>query len=228
MNKNKFFWQNADSIPLLVELLRNNKILVTSTDTILGFLSNLTQDSFDKLNELKKERSHKPYLILISSINKLTKFVDISDLSDGTLRLMKQCWPGPLTIIFKSKNNLPSFLVSDNKTIAIRIPRHDGLKELLKFFDGLFSTSANRSGKIPPKKINDLDLQILNEVSGVVLDKWNLNKKLNVDMPCPLDQTLPSSIIDLSNRKEVVIVREGAYSIKKMEEYYGSKFKKRG
>ena len=222
MNNKKLFWQDLDTIKLLADSLKKNRISITSTDTILGFLCNLTEDAFTSLNELKQERIDKPYLILISSFQKLDNFIKYSELSENVLNLMQRCWPGPLTIIFKAKEGLPKFLTSKYGTVAIRMPKHNGLQKLLGSFDGLFSTSANKSSQIPPETIQQIDAEILNKVEYVILDKNNKDDKLKE----LLSKSLPSSIIDFSDEKEVVVVREGAYSIKELEYYYGAKFKK--
>lgn len=58
---------------------------------------------------------------------------------------MERFWPGPLALlIFKAKADLPSYLKGADGTIALRIPAHAGLQQLLVDCEGLFSTSANK------------------------------------------------------------------------------------
>ncbi|MCF7899664.1 Sua5/YciO/YrdC/YwlC family protein, partial [Candidatus Babeliales bacterium] len=177
-----------------------------------------TFKSYKKLNNIKTKRDNKPYLILIDSIQKLKKFVSNKNLSNkNIINLINNCWPGPVTIIFKAKKNLPKYLKSEQNTIAIRCPNNKNLQKLLSSFDGLFSTSANISNQPIPTIIENIDPEILKKIDYLV-----------VDIKKSLPQTLPSTIIDLSNEKEIKVLRKGAFPIGKLEEYYGTKFKKSG
>jgi L-threonylcarbamoyladenylate synthase len=211
ISKKKLFWDNPDTIRNVKNSLKNDEICITSTDTILGLLGNLTEKSFNAINEIKGKRNHKPYLILISDKTKLSNFINTNTLNEKILKIINTCWPGPLTIIFKAKKNLTKFLISKENTIALRCPKHMGLQRLLTYFDGLFSTSANTTNTPPPIQPENIDPQILKKISYLVID----SKK-------DLKQTLPSTIIDISDDKEVKVIREGTYSIKEIEEYYGS------
>lgn len=205
-------WGKVDDIGYLVGALGENKVFISSTDTIYGFLGNASSESYDTVIKLKQTQERRPFLILIGSIEKIGFFVDEASVSDRIKRLLSACWPGPLTVIFKAKEGLPRHLVSDQGTIALRCPDHKGLLGILPHFDGLFSTSANRSKMPPPATYADLDPELLQEVAGVVCDEEEGAL------------AVPSSIIDLSQvdcaEKGFVVVREGAYSIDKLKELY--------
>lgn len=225
LGKKLLYWQDIKTNKLLINSIRKDFISVTSTDTLLGFLANLSEKSFLKLNELKGERSDKPYLILISEAQKLNHFINTENLDLKTKNLIKNCWPGPVTFVFQSKENLPSFLRSKNKTIALRCPRHTYLQKLLESFEGLFSTSANKTKSHAPQTIEEITPEILKNMKYVVIDKKEKNN-LIVDTKSYINQTLPSTILDLSSGKEVKVIRSGAYPIEELEKIYGSKFKK--
>ncbi|MBD3231192.1 hypothetical protein GF322_00865 [Candidatus Dependentiae bacterium] len=220
----KLFWSDSKTIKKLKDSLQEENVSITSTDTILGFLAKISKKSFNLLNQLKGKRSNKPYLILINSKDKITKFVNPKSIDHKLQYLINKCWPGPLTIIFKAKNDLPSFLVSNEQKIAIRNPNHTELQRLLNFFDGLFSSSANKSGKEIPKKISEIDNEILKDIEYIVTEHENDN---NFDKTKYTDKILPSTIIDASIKNEINIIREGAYTIKKLKEIYGENIKKK-
>ncbi len=225
MNIKKLYWSNQEIIEKLKKSLNDNQISITSTDTILGFLGNISSRSFDFLNKLKGERSDKPYLILVKSRENIQNFVETTFSCKKLDNLLDKCWPGPLTVVFKAKNDLPNFLTSKENTIAIRCPKHDGLQEILKYFDGLFSTSANKSGKAVPKDIKDIDATVLEQIEYLVVDNQN-NSDLSIDIEDSSYRILPSTIIDVSNKDEIKVKRQGAFSIKELENIYGEKFKK--
>lgn len=209
------FWHDSDTISTLISSLSSGEISVVSTDTILGFLASLSSENCFNLNMIKGRDSDKNYLIVCESMSKVEKFIQKESLSDNALNLLSQCWPGEVTAIFKANGSLPGFLVSQGKTIAIRCPKHQGLRSVLQHFDGLFSTSANRAGMPFAKTVDELDDALLSEIAYIVL---NSEKQAG-------DQK-PSTIIDLSDEKErgeIKVVREGSCSITQLARWYSGK-----
>ncbi|MFH1832304.1 MAG: L-threonylcarbamoyladenylate synthase [bacterium] len=210
-------WQDVGAGERVAKSLQEDNILITSTDTVLGFLANITERSYNSLNTIKGDRENKPYVVLIESIDRLKRFVDVDGLFDqNMLNLLARCWPGPVTLVFKAKPGLPSFLVSPEGTIALRCPSHAGLRRLLRYFEGLFSTSANLSGKPMPTCVNEIPESIIEQIMYIVLDRDNNCLK-----------TVSSTILDCSDVKKsgIRVVREGAYGVKILEGYYGAQFK---
>jgi tRNA threonylcarbamoyl adenosine modification protein (Sua5/YciO/YrdC/YwlC family) len=183
--------------------LQSGKVIAGTTDTIFGLLANLTYESFLALNIIKG-REQKPYIILIKNADSLSHFVSIRNDSYSNFhieKLIQQCWPGPLTLIFKAKADVPSFMKAADGTIALRVPKHEGLQQLLAQKDGLFSTSANRAGQPPAKTIQELDEQIKQSINYAVIDKGYEQH-----------EQFPSTILDCTTDK-IKVVREGMYPL---------------
>jgi len=209
----KLYWQNVEDIKLLCDVLKKNEVAISSTDTIYGFLGNVSKESWNKINELKEADKKRPFLILVYSLTNLTNFVDVSAIPEKTIRFISFCWPGPVTFIFNAKKDLPQFLYSKKGTVALRCPDHEGLQRVLHEFDGLFSTSANKSMETPPHMFDQISPDLLKQVSCVIVDE----KESEVEKA--------STLIDLSdpdNTKDFPfeIVREGAYCKSKLQEIY--------
>lgn len=216
INKKIIYWQKTLTPYFLRKSLKNDQISITSTDTVLGFIGQLTLKSFEKLNSIKEDRTDKPYLIVISSQDKLKNFVQIENIDKNIEHFISQCWPGPVTLIFKANQQLPAFLTSATGTIALRCPNHKPLRTVLSSFDGLFSTSANKSGKPIPTNIEEIDHTIIEKIDYLVIDKDIQSNKV-----------VSSTILDLSSPDGTIqVVREGAYPVKELEKLYGSSFKK--
>ncbi len=198
MPKRNLFWEDSATIQKLKTSLKENNVSITTTDTVLGFIAPLTKEGYDLLTEIKGSRPDKPYLLLISSPSKLDYFIDSGMLDKNIKTLIQQYWPGPLTIIFKAKKELVSHVVSKEGTIAIRCPAHDELLQVLEEFDGLFSTSANKSGQPIFEKIEDISPDILKKIDYIVVDRNYADKK-----------SQPSTIIDVSG-SNIKVIREGA------------------
>lgn len=208
-------WLDNVSIELFRAALQKDQLLVGTSDTIIGFLATLTEKSKKFLDETKK-RVDKPYIILIGSLEKLDFFVDPQE-SARVRPLLAACWPGPLTVIFKAKKELPAWMKSPEGTIAIRVPAHAGLQKLLSRVIGLFSTSANISGRQVPTTVAALDPEILKRVAYVITDE-------PVDVAAVPEQKKPSTIIDCTG-PEIKVIREGAYSMVQLQERSSLGFK---
>lgn len=199
----KLSWNNPKDIQELQRLLDDDRVVLASGDTVLGLYAPLTLAGYESLNQLK-QRSGKPYLTLISSPHMLPYFVD-QVIDEKLQRLMDTVWPGPATLIFRAKEDLPDFIKDASGTIALRVPDHKGLQELLQSRKGVFSTSANIHTEAIPAKIQDVNPRIKEGVGAICLD---------VDT----DQAiLPSTILDCSS-EQITIIREGAISRQKLTE----------
>lgn len=204
------FWNNIDTIDKISDILSNGQVIVGSSDTVFGLLANTTKDGFEKLNFIK-QRNTKPYIVLIDNIDKL-KYLTTLKPSAALLNLFQQCWPGPLTLILPACPNLPESLRSFGDTIAVRIPNHAGLLQLLSRFDGLFSTSANLAGDPVPNSFAEIDPLIIENVAAIVLDD-----QLNINSPNSIQ---PSTILDCTSDR-IKLVRAGAYSLDELQQIYG-------
>jgi len=210
MSKKYLYWKYHENIDQVAKSLLLGRVVVGSSDTVLGLLSNTTPIGFDGLSAIK-QRTDKPYIVLIDKIDKLKHFVSIEPVKP-VLNLLQICWPGPLTVIFKARPGLPDFLLSHDGNIAIRIPDHAGLLRLLSNFEGLFSTSANLTGEPVPALPAELSPQIMHNVDLVILNDYNLEHNAS--------RILPSTILDCSI-DQIKLVRSGAYPLHELEKICG-------
>ncbi len=213
-------WESLSDQKELKKSLLNNAVSITTTDTVLGLLAPITEGGLLGLNDIKGGRENKPYVILIGNPKNLELFVSIEKLTPTMKNIIARCWPGQLTIIFKTKPGVSFYLKSSQETIAIRCPNHKGLLVLLEGFDGLFSTSANESGQPIPKSIKDIPVKLIEKVASIVTDQHE-----------DAEMHQPSTIIDFSEAMDnpkapIRVIREGIYPIKDLEKHYGSPFKK--
>lgn len=198
----ELLWGNPETIEHLKKELHNGSVILAEGDTVLGLLVDISEKGIAQLDSIKN-RSKKPYLILVGDSKKVLKFIDKD--TNKTLqieKLMNSCWPGPVTLIFKAKQGVAHQAISADGTIALRVPDHAGLLKLLTDFDALFSTSANKSGQSVPMSIDQVDSDIMNAVACVVVN----------DVQNKFQSTMPSTIIDCTGQ-HLVLVREGAFDV---------------
>lgn len=198
-------WQSHAARKAIAQALEQGALVVGTSDTVLGLLANTTESGFVALNSLKG-RQDKPYVILIASVGKVDHFVQ-APLPESVHKLMAACWPGPLTLILPAKSSLGSFL-APHGTIALRVPNHAGLLDLLPHFEGLYSTSANLSGQPVPYSVSELDPAITRAAAYLVVDDYEHGA------------IVPSTIIDCTG-DQLRVVRRGAYAIDDLEKIVG-------
>src|SRR3989344_3428709 len=168
MKSKTLIWDKNLSARKVASLFREGGVVAGASDTVPGLYAMATKEGFLSLNFLKK-RSKKPYILLISGQEELKNLVQW-DFGLQIENIMSVCWPGPLTIVFKAKKGLPAYLVSDEGAIALRMPNHALLLELLKITGPLFSTSANKAGDPLPQSLKAIDKHILESVAAVLDD----------------------------------------------------------
>jgi tRNA A37 threonylcarbamoyladenosine synthetase subunit TsaC/SUA5/YrdC len=132
-------WHCSRDIADLKSFLIENKLFIGTTDTVLGLMCQVDESSKKSIDNVKI-RSGKPYVILIDSIEKVSKLCVIN----WTLRsFLTACWPGPVTVVLSIGPDAPKWMKELN-TVAVRIPDHKGLQSILVDLPfGLYSTSAN-------------------------------------------------------------------------------------
>lgn len=168
------------------------------TDTVYGVGALVDDlDAIKKIYELKERDYSKPLAILTPN-DKLDNY--IQNVNEKAKELMKNNWPGALTIIFEKKNTIPDLVTSNLSTVGFRMPNSEVALKILNHFGIMATTSVNISGNMP---LNDLDLIIKNfhdKIDYIVTDK---EKHSNVS------STVVSCIDD-----KIKILRQGDVVIK--------------
>jgi L-threonylcarbamoyladenylate synthase len=130
-----------------VAVLKSGGVVAFPTETYYG----LAVDPFNPLAlnhlfSLKQRNISKPILTLVDDRESLSSLVqEIPKLYEP---LMNAFWPGPLTLIFQARVNLPSLLTAGTATIGVRQSSHPFARQLLRAFGRpLTATSANISGR---------------------------------------------------------------------------------
>lgn len=204
-------WSNPETIDCLEKELRNGEVVLAEGDTVLGLLANVSEKGVAQLDSIKN-RSKKPYLILIGRPQKVFDFIETDQKRFFQIeKLINICWPGPVTLIFKAKAGVLHLAQSVEGNIALRVPLHNGLLQLLARFDALFSTSANSSGQSVPSFLGAVNNTIISSVACTVVN----------DIYNNLQSTLSSTIIDCTGR-QLVVVREGAFDVNKLVDMIGN------
>ena len=177
-----------------VNLLRAGEVLACPTETQMGLLADaLSEQAVARVCELKGRPAGEAISVIVPSLEQALRLV--RDVSDHALRLARAHWPGPLTLVLRAREGMPSALIKDGK-LALRVPGPSPALALVRAFGGpLTATSANRSGKPPLTTAAELRTTFGPALAGIV--------------PGTPPGTAPSTIIDITGDHPLVI-RQGA------------------
>lgn len=205
-------WNNPHTIEEIKAILSTGSVILSSTDTVLGLLATISENGKLRIDHIKK-RIDKPYLMVVRDKKIALDMIAISQHKYIQIeKLLNLCWPGPVTIIFPAKSDLPQWMVSPSGNIALRVPLHKGLQNLLHYFPVLFSTSANITGMPIPHNIAEVDPEIIKNVELIVTNDDEGTRNI-----------VPSTILDCTEMT-VKIVRQGAANIALLAQKSGLSF----
>ena len=132
------------------KLLRLGELVAFPTETVYGLGGDaVREDAAKKIYEAKGRPSDNPLIVHISDIEQVEMIA--IDVPDTARVLMKEFWPGPLTIVFNKKSCVPDGTTGGLDTVAVRMPEHKIARELIRTSGVLLAApSANLSGRPSP------------------------------------------------------------------------------
>ena len=202
---------NHSNIKKAKKYLDQNKCVAVPTETVYGLAANAySTTAVKKIFKLKKRPKSNPLIVHYSSLSELKKDCLVND---KFLKLYKKFCPGPITFVLELKKNskISKIVTNNNKTLAIRFPKHKILKNLLKTLDyPLAAPSANVSTRLSPVKAEDVKEEFGNKIS-YILDGGK--SKVGIE----------SSILSLINFPK--ILRLGGLEVSKIEKVLNQKIK---
>lgn len=136
-------------LPDAVKRLKNHEVVAIATDTLYGLCSLLESDvAIEKIYQLKKRPKTKPLLVLASSIEQVKQLTQ--KLPESLFKQLEAIWPASITVILPARtDDIARKVYSSNRSIAIRIPKHPELLNLLEQTGPIVAPSANLSGESP-------------------------------------------------------------------------------
>ncbi len=183
--------------------LDNNHCIAVPTETVYGLAGNAYSDlSVKKIFRLKKRPMNNPLIVHYFDVNRLEKDCHINN---DFIKLYNKFSPGPITFILKLKKNskISKFVTNKQKSLAVRFPKHNLLRNLLKNLDyPLAAPSANISTRLSSVQASDVKEEFGSKVK-YVLDGGK----------CIIG--VESTIINLLNKP--VILRLGGLDISKIK-----------
>ena len=159
--------ENPESaIILAADLFHSGKIFIYPTDTIYGIGGNpFDENVIRRIADIKGRNEKKQFIWLLSDFENLMNYVEIT--SENYLDFLQKIWPAPVTVVLKLNERTKE--ITNQDTIAVRIPQNDFCLKLLKEISRpLISTSVNRGGQDPLNQIDQIVNNFLQDVDAIL------------------------------------------------------------
>jgi L-threonylcarbamoyladenylate synthase len=186
------------------------------TETVYGLGADATNEkAISRVYSVKDRPAGHPLIVHISSINKLDQWA--IDIPDYAIKLAREFWPGPMTLILPRKNLAKDFITGEQNNVGLRVPDQPIALALLRKFEelggqGIAAPSANRFGSVSPTTA-----QAVGEELGDYLDLGDL---VLDGGQCSVG--IESTIIDCTGSAPRVL-RPGAITVEMIEESISSR-----
>ena len=169
----------------------SGKVICFPTDTVYGVGAKVGDlQAIEKIYNMKKRDGNKPLAILTPTVD---IFPYVNRVSEEAKLLMKQQWPGALTLIFTKSDKIDSRITQGFNTVAFRMPKSQVALEILNKFGLMATTSVNISGEAELNTIEEIEAVFKNEIDYLVTNNEVLSKR-------------PSRVIDVTG-DEIKVIR---------------------
>ncbi|MCD7861906.1 MAG: threonylcarbamoyl-AMP synthase [Oscillospiraceae bacterium] len=138
------------------EILRGGGVVAVPTETVYGLACNALSDSAVRcVYEVKGRSAVKPLSLLVPDADALGRYG--TDVPSGAAALAEKFWPGPLTIVLRSRGLEAPVVRAGGETIGLRCPDHPLTCALLRACAfPLAAPSANPSGAPSPRTVSEV------------------------------------------------------------------------
>jgi len=143
-----------------ITLLNAGEVVAIPTETVYGLAANaLSAEAVNKIYSIKQRPTYNPLIVHVGYKKDIFKYANA--VHPYATKLMDAFWPGPLTILFDKKSNIPMEVTSGLPKVAIRMPKHQLLLSLLRELNyPLAAPSANLFGRVSPTKSSHVQMQL--------------------------------------------------------------------
>jgi protein arginine phosphatase len=202
-------------ISAAAKLLDEGKLVAFPTETVYGIGCIAEKHAIERLNDVKERTLGKRYTLHVGSVEAALRFVPEQSLR--AKKLIKNGWPGPITIVFKVNDKFvktmqarigaeaTEILYYDN-TIGIRCPDNPVASALLNKTEGpVVAPSANLSGQEPAVS------------SGEVMERFEGKIDMILDGGGDSCKYRKSSTVVEIGDGDLTVLREGVYERERIE-----------
>ena len=145
---------NHDNVKKAAKALKDGHLVAFPTETVYGLGADATNEkAVSQIYAVKGRPTDHPLIVHISSINQISKWA--IDIPDYAIKLARDFWPGPMTLILKKSELAKDFITGGQENVGLRVPNQPLALAMLAEFEslggqGVAAPSANRFGAVSP------------------------------------------------------------------------------
>jgi len=192
------------------EKLIQGNLVAFPTETVYGIGADaMNKDAVARMYQVKNRPASHPVIVHIAELNDVDYWA--KDVPEYAINLMRDFWPGPMTLLLKRREVAGDFLTGAQEIVGLRIPANSLALGLLNEFKvlggkGIAAPSANRYGAVSPTTAE----AVSQELSEYLLP----DDQILDGGPCLVG--VESTIIDCSSDNPKIL-RPGAISSEMIE-----------
>jgi len=196
------------------EKLIQGNLVAFPTETVYGIGADaMNKDAVARMYQVKNRPTSHPVIVHIAELNDVDYWA--KDVPEYAINLMRDFWPGPMTLLLKRREVAGDFLTGAQEIVGLRIPANSLALGLLNEFKalggkGIAAPSANRYGAVSPTTAE----AVSQELSEYLLP----DDQILDGGPCLVG--VESTIIDCSSDNPMIL-RPGSVSAEMIEESTG-------
>jgi L-threonylcarbamoyladenylate synthase len=187
-------------------ILRNGGTVAFPTETVYGLGAHaLDASAVARIFEAKQRPAWDPLIVHIADFAAVHSLA--AAIPEAARVWMERFWPGPLTLLFEKRSEVPDAVTAGRSKVGLRMPRHPVAQALLRAAGvPVAAPSANRFGHVSPTTA----LHVLADLDGridAVLDGG------------PCEHGVESTVVDAAS-DPCVLYRPGAVSLAQLAELW--------
>lgn len=188
---------NPKIIQDIVKILEDGGVIIYPTDTIYGIGCDITNpkaiERVCKIRGLKPDKANLSFICYdLTDISQYTK-----PFNTTVFRIIKKALPGPFTFIFNASSQVPKLLSSKKKTVGIRVPNNNIVRDIVKELGRPIITTSIR---------DEDDIIEYSTDPELIYEKYQ--DLVDIVIDGGYGDNIPSTVVDTTSG-DLEIVREG-------------------
>ncbi len=181
----------------VVDVLKAGGLVIYPTDTVYGLGCDITKpraiEKICNIKGLKRNQAHFAFICYdLSHIAEYSKQLD-----NVVFKAMKRATPGPYTFILNASSKVPKLLLTNKKTVGIRVPDNEIPRNLVKGLGNPIITTS----------IKDDD-EFLEYTTDPEMIYERFKDKVDIVIDGGYGNVVPSTVIDCTSGS-LEVIREG-------------------
>lgn|GEM_PF-211707 len=158
---------SPEKIDQVVEVLKNNGLVILPTDTVYGLFTKAFNDStYIRIEAIKKSRNT-PYSVTFSNTKAMFEWYGSVDLIRRNI--IGELTPGPVTVVLPYIDKVPSKFHYPEHGVGLRVGSNEVLNRVMDNLDfPLWSTSANKAGDVAPVRLSEVGALLMQRIDSSI------------------------------------------------------------